>query len=76
MWSFVLSVLMFLGFVGGLGIWQRTSRRAQRAALAVTEQQIAQAVQVAQRRHLRRYGSTHPELARVAAAAHVNGVAK
>jgi hypothetical protein len=77
MWSFIASVLMFLGMVGGLGAWQRTARRAIREQAAATERQIARAAEVAQRRHLRRYGSTSQDLTTALQNHHqANGLAK
>ena len=64
MWSFVMSITMFIMLVGGLGLWQRTTRRALREQTAATEHQIARAAGVAQRRHRQRYGSINPVLAK------------
>lgn len=71
MWSFLASIILFFSLVGGLGFWQRTTRRSLREQSAAAERQIARAAGVAQRRHVRRYGATHPELAKFS-----NGVIK
>jgi hypothetical protein len=81
MWSFILSIAMFITLVGGLGFWQRTTRRALREQVAATEHQIARAAEVAQRRHRQRYGSINPVLAKAVPSqpipTHpVNGLAK
>lgn len=75
MWSFVVSIVVFLSFVGGLGLWQRAARRALREQTDATERQIARAAEVAQRRHQRRYGGTHPDLAKLGSHA-TNGISK
>lgn len=74
MWSFVASIVIFLGLIGGLGIWQRATRRQIREQAEATERQIAQAAEVAQRRFVQRYGHADPDLHR--AITGTNGVVK
>lgn len=64
MLSFLISVLLFVGFIGGMGFWQRAARRQVQAQLEATERQIARAAEVAQRRYVQRYGHTDPDLHR------------
>jgi len=76
MWSFIASILMFAGLVGGLGLWQRNVRRESRAQNAAANHQIALAAAIAQRRHVHRHGGAHPALAEVVRLPYVNGVGK
>lgn len=62
MWSFVTSVVIFIVLVVGLGLWQRRTRRVRRDVSAEVDQQIAAAAEVAQRRHMQRFGRASTDL--------------
>lgn len=63
MWSFVASVLIFTVLVVGLGLWQRRTRRTVKHVTAEVDQQIHAAAEVAQRRHVQRFGRASTDLA-------------
>jgi len=63
MWSFVASVLIFTVLVVGLGLWQRRTRRTIRTTTAAVDQQIHEVAEVAQRRHVQRFGRASTDLA-------------
>lgn len=56
MWSFIASVIVFLALVGGLGLWQRFTRRTVKNQTTVVDQEIQNAAEIAQRRHKQRFG--------------------
>ncbi len=62
MWSFIISVLIFVVLVGSLWLWQRKSRRTTKAATAVVDEQINASAEVAQRRHVERFGRASTDL--------------
>lgn len=62
MWSFIASVVVFLLLIGGLGFWQRRTRRVIQRESAEVDQQIYNAAEVAQRRHVRRFGRASTDL--------------
>lgn len=63
MWSFIASVLIFVILVIALGLWQRRTRRNVKATTAEVDQQIHAAAEVAQRRHVQRFGRASTDLA-------------
>ncbi len=74
MWSFIASVLVFVTLVVALGLWQRRTRRNVKHVAAEVDQQIHAAAEVAQRRHVQRFGRASTDLAhtmRGASSAHV-----
>lgn len=62
MWSFIASVLVFTVLVVSLGLWQRRTRRNVKHATAEVDQQIHAAAEVAQRRHVQRFGRASTDL--------------
>ena len=60
--SFIVSILVFVTMVGGLGIWQHHTRRSIKEENSHVEQQIEAAAEVAQRRHVRRFGRSSTDL--------------
>ncbi len=62
MWSFIASVIIFVLLVVSLGFWQRRMRRRVKTATAQVDQQIHAAAEVAQRRHVQRFGRENTDL--------------
>lgn len=62
MWSFITSVTVFVILVVCLGLWQRRTRRNVKLAAAEVDQQIHAAAEVAQRRHVQRFGRASTDL--------------
>lgn len=74
MWSFLASVFIFVGLVVVLGFWQRRMRQTRQHATATVDQQIHAAVEIAQRRHVKRFGRASTDLQLHALNGHVNHV--
>jgi hypothetical protein len=62
MWSFLASVIVFVVLVVGLGLWRHFTRREIKQATASVDQQINDAAEVAQRRHVQRFGRASTDL--------------
>jgi len=62
MWSSITSVAIFIVLVVVLGLWQRRTRRTIKAASVTVDQQIHAAAEVAQRRHVQRFGRASTDL--------------
>lgn len=62
MWSFMASVFIFIGLVFVLGLWQRRTRQHVQNAAKTVDQQISAAAEVAQRRHVQRFGRASTDL--------------
>jgi hypothetical protein len=62
MWSFLASVTVFIVFVVGLGLWRRLTRREIKRVIVNVDQQINDAAEVAQRRHVQRFGRASTDL--------------
>lgn len=62
MWSFIISVIIFVVLVVVLALWQRRTRRSIQHATVEVEQQIHAAAEVAQRRHVQRFGRASTDL--------------
>jgi len=62
MWSFLTSVIIFAVLVAGLGFWRRLTHRTIKSATANVDQQINDAAEVAQRRHVQRFGRASTDL--------------
>jgi hypothetical protein len=60
--SFIVSILVFIVMVGGLGVWQHRTRRSIKEENSHVEHQIEAAAEVAQRRHVRRFGRASTDL--------------
>jgi len=56
MWSFLVSVIVFVTLIGGLGLWQYRLRKTTKNEAARVDQEIHKVAEIAQRRHVRRYG--------------------
>jgi len=63
MWSSIASIAIFVVLVIALGLWQRRTRRTIKRASAAVDQQIHAAAEVAQRRHVQRFGRASTDLA-------------
>jgi hypothetical protein len=64
MWSFLASVIVFVVLVVGLGFWRRFTHREIKRATVSVDQQISAAADVAQRRHVQRFGHASADLAK------------
>lgn len=62
MWSFAASVGIFAVLVLVLAMWQRRSRQDARNATQTVDQQISAAAEIAQRRHVQRFGRASTDL--------------
>lgn len=62
MWSSIASVTIFVVLVVALGLWQRRTRRNIKHASVAVDQQIHAAAEVAQRRHVQRFGRASTDL--------------
>lgn len=62
MWSSIASIAIFVVLVIALGLWQRRTRRTIKRASAAVDQQINAAAEVAQRRHVQRFGRASTDL--------------
>lgn len=62
MWSFMASVIIFVALVLILGLWQRRTRKTVQSAHNTVDEQITAAAQVAQRRHVQRFGRASTDL--------------
>jgi len=60
--SFVISVIVFVVLVAGLVLWQRWTRRASKPSSARIDEQIHLAAEVAQRRHVQRFGRASTDI--------------
>jgi hypothetical protein len=56
MWSFIVSVIIFAALIGGLGFWQHRSRKTIKSEATRVDQEINKAAEIAQRRHVQRFG--------------------
>lgn len=63
MWSFIASVIVFVVLVVALRLWQYRQRRAIKVETAIVDQRIHDAAEVAQRRHVQRFGRASTDLA-------------
>jgi len=62
MWSFIASVIIFVVFGLGLAFWQRHTRRTIKTVNTEVDQQIHAAAEVAQRRHVQKFGRASTDL--------------
>jgi hypothetical protein len=62
MWSFLASVIIFTVLVVGLGLWRRFTRREIMLVAKDVNQQIHEVAEVAQRRHVQRFGRASTDL--------------
>ena len=62
MWSFIASVFIFTLLVAVFGLWQRRTRKTVAVAHDTVDQQITAAAEVAQRRHVERFGRASTDL--------------
>lgn len=62
MWSFLASVTVFIVFIVGLGLWRQFTRREIKHVIVNVDQQINVAAEVAQRRHVQRFGRSSTDL--------------
>jgi len=62
MWSFIASITIFVVLVVCLGLWQRRTRRNVKHVAREVDQQIHAAAEVAQRRHVQRFGRASTDL--------------
>lgn len=60
--SFAVSITVFIIFVAGLVLWQRRTRRASKPSDARIDEQIHLAAEVAQRRHVQRFGRASTDI--------------
>jgi len=63
MWSFITSVIVFFALIIMLRLWQKRQRRHIQSEVAVVDQQIHDVAEVAQRRHVQRFGRANTDLA-------------
>jgi len=62
MWSFLISAGLFLALVLGLGLWQYRTRKTTKHAAQQVDQEIFRAAEIAQRRHVQRFGKENTGL--------------
>lgn len=62
MWSFITSVTIFAVLVVALGLWRRRTRRNVKTAAVAVDQQIHAAAEIAQRRHVQKFGRASTDL--------------
>jgi hypothetical protein len=62
MWSFIASVIIFVVFGLGLALWQRRTRQTTKTVNTEVDQQIHAAAEVAQRRHVQKFGRASTDL--------------
>ena len=62
MWSFIASVVVFVVLIIALRLWQRRQRQHVQGQVAVVDQQIQDVAEVAQRRHVQRFGRPNTDL--------------
>jgi hypothetical protein len=62
MWSFIASVIVFVVLIVALRLWQRRQRQHVHGQVAVVDQQIHDVAEVAQRRHVQRFGRPSTDL--------------
>ena len=62
MWSFLLSAGLFIALVLTLGVWQFRTRKTSNVVAMQVDQEITRAAEIAQRRHVQRFGTEDKEL--------------
>jgi hypothetical protein len=62
MWSFIASVVVFVTLIVALRLWQRRQHQRVQGQVAVVDQQIYDVAEVAQRRHVQRFGRASTDL--------------
>lgn len=70
MWTFIASITIFTVLVACLGLWQRRTWRTVKHVAHEVDQQIHVAAEVAQRRHVQRFGRMSTDLTHTLNGAH------
>lgn len=60
--QFFVSITIFLVLCAGAGIWQHRTRRVREAITAQVDQTIMATAEIAQRRHVERFGRASTDL--------------
>lgn len=62
--SFFISIGIFLVLVSSAGVWQYRQRKDVKIQTAQLDQEIARSAEVAQRRHVQRFGRASTDIER------------